>query len=111
MSSMSLTPASTRLLIGQETNRALRSTRVTSSPGAHFLRYLAAVAPPKPPPMTTTRPRASAPFVVAQPAARVVASAAEILRKSRRLMFMDGFPQRSDWAANQLASCFSSASV
>src|SRR5688500_12777097 len=55
MSSMPVKPASTRLEIGQETNAASRSMRTTSILGSHMRMYLAAVAPPKPPPITTTR--------------------------------------------------------
>src|SRR5436190_3308641 len=44
--------------------------------------YFAAVAPPNPPPITTTRPFGA---VVAQPAADSVAPAAASFRKSRRL--------------------------
>ena len=45
----------TVLLKGQVTNALLGSIRVTSIPGSKRRKYLAAVAPPKPPPITTTR--------------------------------------------------------
>src|SRR6266404_6315846 len=48
-------PARTRLLNGQETNWRLGSIRMTSTPGSSSRTYFAAVAPPHPPPITTTR--------------------------------------------------------
>src|SRR5438445_7907498 len=53
--SMVRTPARTRLLNGQETNCRLGSIRTTSIPGSSSRTYFAAVAPPQPPPITTTR--------------------------------------------------------
>src|SRR5262245_16375866 len=49
------TSLSTRLLIGQEMNCFWGSRRITSIEGSARRTYLAAVAPPQPPPMTTTR--------------------------------------------------------
>src|SRR5882724_7407406 len=49
------TPARTRLLNGQEMNSRLGSIRITSMAGSSRRTYLAAVAPPQPPPITTTR--------------------------------------------------------
>src|SRR5438874_9170556 len=49
------TPLSTRLLNGHETNSLVGSSRTTSIDGSARRTYLAAVAPPHPPPMTTTR--------------------------------------------------------
>src|SRR2546428_2085498 len=48
-------PLSTRLLNGHETNSRLGSRSTTSMPGSSDRTYLAAVAPPQPPPITTTR--------------------------------------------------------
>src|SRR5262245_45189968 len=48
-------PPSTRLEIGHEVNCASRSTSTTSIAGPQRRMYLAAVAPPKPPPTITTR--------------------------------------------------------
>ncbi|MFM2065778.1 MAG: hypothetical protein RLZZ584_687 [Pseudomonadota bacterium] len=69
MSAISCTPASTKLLMGQEVKTSLRSTRVTSMRGSHsrMCMYLAAVAPPKPAPVTTTRAMGGADAGVAQP--------------------------------------------
>src|SRR6185295_19510715 len=87
MSDMPLKPASTRLEIGQETKPDSRSTSRTSMFGSHKRMYLAAVAPPKPAPITTTRPRAGR--VVAQPVADSAAVDTENFRKSRRrIVFM-----------------------
>src|SRR5712692_2111759 len=47
-------PLNTRLLNGQETNCRLGSSRTTSIDGSAIRMYLAAVAPPQPPPITTT---------------------------------------------------------
>src|SRR5688572_22917698 len=49
------TPARTRLLNGQEMNSRLGSIRITSIFGSSRRTYLAVVAPPHPPPITTTR--------------------------------------------------------
>ena len=46
----------TSLENGQVTKLLSRSTRVTSRSGPQRFRYLAQVAPPKPPPTTTTLP-------------------------------------------------------
>src|SRR5262245_17988068 len=72
---MVVLPASTRLLIGHEMNPASRSTTVTSMSGDHIFTYLAAVPPPMPAPMTTTRP-ALPPPVVAHPASDMAPGAA-----------------------------------
>src|SRR5438552_7643053 len=55
MLSIARTPLSTRLLNGQETNSLLGSRRMTSIDGSPSRTYFAAVAPPQPPPITTTR--------------------------------------------------------
>src|SRR5712691_4639611 len=90
MSPIVLVPPRTRLDVGQEMNSALRSIRTTSiAPSLHMRRYFAAVAPPKPPPMTITRPIGLdvALGCVMQPGRNEVAAAApEALRKSRRLI-------------------------
>jgi hypothetical protein len=52
---MSRRPAITALLNGQEMNWRLGSTSVTSMAASARRMYFAQVAPPKPPPMTTTR--------------------------------------------------------
>ena len=58
MSPSVLLPPSTRLLKGQLTKAALGSTSTTSTLWSENSRtYLAAVAPPKPPPTTSTRVR------------------------------------------------------
>src|SRR5262245_6137457 len=64
-------------------NSRPRSTRVTWIAGSHSRMYLAAVAPPKPAPITTTR--ALGVPVLAQPAADSAAAAPASLRNSRRL--------------------------
>src|SRR2546423_11257478 len=57
MSASVRVPPRIRFEVGQEMNSALRSIRNTSIvPSLHMRRYFAAVAPPKPPPMTMTRP-------------------------------------------------------
>src|SRR2546423_14766361 len=57
MSARVRVPPRTRFEVGQEMNSGLRSIRNTSIvPSLHMRRYFAAVAPPKPPPMTMTRP-------------------------------------------------------
>ena len=48
-------PLNTRLLNGQEMNSRLGSIITTSMDGSAIRTYLAAVAPPQPPPITTTR--------------------------------------------------------
>src|SRR3990172_1298960 len=68
MLSSDLTPLSTRLLNGQETNCLFGSRRTTSMEGSARRTYLAAVAPPQPPPITTTRRPVFGPTVVAHPA-------------------------------------------
>src|SRR5262245_37544953 len=72
----------TRLLIGQEMNCFCGSRRITSMDGSARRTYLAAVAPPQPPPMTTTRLPALAamsPRVeVAQPATLARAAALSV---------------------------------
>src|SRR5262245_1253511 len=83
------TPLSTRLLKGQETNRSFGSSNTTSIEGSLNLRYLAAEAPPQPPPMTTTRRPllgATSPVMgAAQPAARRPRPVPEVRRKSLRV--------------------------
>src|SRR5260370_20807125 len=99
------TPLSTRLLSGHETNLVLGSIRITSSEGSSIRTYLAAVAPPQPPPITITRRpevgarsdgvdvavRAALP---AQPANPEAATAAplEALRQSLRLLRAMTYP-------------------
>src|SRR5882762_8086566 len=55
MLSIERTPLSTRLLKGHDTNSLFGSSRTTSIEGSASRTYLAAVAPPQPPPITTTR--------------------------------------------------------
>src|SRR5712692_3965888 len=76
-----LLPPRTRFESGHEMNALSRSTITTSIAGSHIRTYFAAVAPPKPPPITTTR--ALDGVVVAHPATEI---APAILRKSRRFM-------------------------
>src|SRR5258707_8451921 len=78
MSSIVLEPPRIRFEVGQEMKDALRSTSVTSMVGSRIRIDLAAVAPPKPAPITTTR--ALVGDLVAQPAADSVAPAAATLR-------------------------------
>src|SRR3989454_3532186 len=75
-------PPSTRFEIGQEMNSLARSTSTTSISGSHRRTYFAAVAPPKPAPITSTRALLGA-GALAQPATE---SAAPSLRNSRRLI-------------------------
>src|SRR3990167_7825502 len=80
--------------IGQEVKALSRSTSTTSIAGSHRRMYLAAVAPPKPPPITTTRPLDGG--VLAQPASDAAPAS---LRKSLRFMvsslaFLRGVPRR-----------------
>src|SRR5437899_12924944 len=88
MSARVLVPPSIRFEVGQEINSALRSIRNTSIvPVLHIRRYFAAVAPPKPPPMTMTRPMGldAAVGSIAQPGSRdAAAKAPEVFRNSRR---------------------------
>src|SRR5258706_7733360 len=78
-------PPSTRLDIGQDTKRLSRSTSTTSIDGSHRRMYFAAVAPPKPPPMTPTR--AFDGIVPPQPASE---TAPARFRKSLRFMVAPG---------------------
>src|SRR5262245_47318612 len=55
MLSIVRTPLRTRLLNGHEMNRSLGSSITTSIDGSLSRRYFAALAPPQPPPITTTR--------------------------------------------------------
>src|SRR5437773_438368 len=55
MLSMVRTPLSTRLLKGHDTNDVFGSSRMTSIDGSPSRTYFAAVEPPQPPPITTTR--------------------------------------------------------
>src|SRR5207302_268134 len=88
MSARVLVPPRTRLEVGQEMNSELRSIRNTSIvPSLQMRRYFAAVAPPKPPPMTMTRPMGPDGAVgsIAQPgSSEAAARALEVFRKSRR---------------------------
>src|SRR5438445_12912331 len=77
---MERTPLSTRLLNGHETNLVLGSMRITSSEGSSIRTYLAAVAPPQPPPITITR----RPEVGARSAGVVVAVGASVRAQSAR---------------------------
>jgi len=93
-------PLSTRLLNGHETNSRLGSSSTTSMPGSSERTYLAAVAPPQPPPITITRRPlrfgarspgvlvvVGAPPVLAQPARPERATTAdEALRNSLRVI-------------------------
>src|SRR5688500_13606852 len=87
------TPLRTRLLSGHDTKRLFGSSITTSSEGSPRRMYLAAVAPPHPPPMTPTR-RAevglTSPLVVAHPdtppSATTPAVDADALRKCRRVI-------------------------
>src|SRR5439155_17620149 len=81
MSSMLRYPPSTRFEIGQEVKTFSRSTMTTSIEGSHSRMYLAAVAPPSPPPITTTRP-----FDAAVPAQPASDNAPASFRKSLRFM-------------------------
>src|SRR3990172_2528269 len=88
MSASVLLPPSTRLLIGHEMNSLLRSMSVTSRSGAHIRTYLAAVAPPKPAPITTTRPALAPPPVPAQPATAATPAPADIHLMNSRLVIV-----------------------
>src|SRR5258705_1054857 len=72
------TPARTRLLNGQEMNSRLGSIRIASMAGSSRRTYLAAVAPPQPPPITTTR----GPFLGAKSPLIVVAHPARLVPAS-----------------------------
>src|SRR5512137_2756990 len=91
ISASDLLPPSTRFDSGHETNAALASTSVPSTlPSLHIRMYFAAVAPPYPPPTTTTLPADGPPLPVdAQPATAAAAPAADTaFRNSRRCMPM-----------------------
>src|SRR5688572_13509167 len=92
MSCIVVNPPSTRLEMGQEVNWASRSTRITSIEGSHMRMYFAAVAPPKPPPITTTRALEGA----ALPAQPVREAAAATLRKSLRFISASLFLLRGE---------------
>src|SRR2546428_12396207 len=83
-------PPRTRFEVGQEMNSALRSIKNTSIvPSLHMRRYFAAVAPPKPPPMTITRPiglDGPLGWVTQPDRSEVAAAAPEGFRDSRRLI-------------------------
>src|SRR5207249_10435980 len=89
MSARVRVPPRTRFEVGQEMNSELRSIRNTSIvPSLHMRRYFAAVAPPKPPPTTITRPIGfdGTPGWVTQPdRSEVAAAAPEAFRNSGRL--------------------------
>src|SRR5512145_268459 len=73
MLSIVRTPLRTRFENGHETNSLFGSSRTTSIDGSASRTYLAAVAPPHPPPITTTRRPgfwAKSDTFGAQPAAR-----------------------------------------
>src|SRR5438132_11526004 len=88
MSARVRVPPRTRFEVGQEMNSALRSIRNTSIvPSLHMRRYFAAVAPPKPPPMTMTRPMGldgAAGAIEQTGSSEAAAKALEVFRKSRR---------------------------
>ena len=98
--SIERTPLTTRFENGQEMNLSLGSSRTTSIAGSCMRTYLAAVAPPQPPPITITRRPlrfgarspgvlvvVGAPPVLAQPARPERATTAdEALRNSLRVI-------------------------
>src|SRR5215204_157593 len=103
------TPLSTRLLNGHEMNCLFGSRRMTSIDGSPSFTYFAAVAPPHPPPITTTRLPdfgAKSPFVAVAhpPSAPTAATPRPVVRRNclrvtlitfppvRRV---DGFPGRT----------------
>src|SRR5437773_7727012 len=82
------TPLSTRLLNGHDTNSLFGSSRTTSIDGSASRAYLAAVAPPQPPPITTTRRPgfcAKSDAVGAQRAASRLSPIPDVPRKSLRV--------------------------
>src|SRR5437660_12688416 len=96
MSARVRVPPRTRFEVGQEMNSGLRSIRNTSIvPSLHMRRYFAAVAPPKPPPMTMTRPMGfdGTAGPVAQPgSSEAAAMALGVFRKTPRdIRVMDAF--------------------
>src|SRR5438094_6544943 len=91
MLSMERTPLSTRLLNGHDTNPLFGSSRTTSIDGSASRTYLAAVAPPQPPPITTTRRPgfcAKSETLGAQPAASRPRPIPDVPRKSLRVQFI-----------------------
>src|SRR5258707_12514116 len=95
MSSIVFEPPSTRFEVGQEMKDPLRSTSVTSMVGSHIRMYLAAVAPPKPAPITTTR--ALVGDLVAQPAGGSVAPAAATLGNCLLFNICSLLPGKVGW--------------
>src|SRR6266446_3801854 len=88
MLSIDRTPLSTRLLNGHDTNCRFGSSRTASIDGSARRTYLAAVAPPHPPPITTTRRPvfwAKSETVGAQPAASSASPVPEVRRNSLRV--------------------------
>src|SRR2546422_507128 len=88
MLSIDRTPLSTRLLNGHDTNCRFGSSRTTSIDGSARRTYLAAGAPPHPPPITTTRRPvfwAKSETVGAQPAASRPSPVPEVRRNSLRV--------------------------
>src|SRR6185503_7517287 len=84
MSATVLVPPRTRFDSGHEMNAASGSMSVTSiAPSLHIRTYFAAVAPPYPPPITTTLPRAAL-AVVAQPGRYEAAAAVPLTPPSAR---------------------------
>src|SRR5437867_2763735 len=91
MLSIVRTPLSTRLLNGHDTNSLFGSSRTTSIDGSARRTYLAAVAPPQPPPITTTRRPdfcAKSETVGAQPAASRPSPIPDVPRKCLRVQFI-----------------------
>src|SRR6267142_5603207 len=91
MLSIERTPLSTRLLNGHDTNSLFGSSRTTSIDGSARRTYLAAVAPPQPPPITTTRRPgfcAKSETLGAQPAASRPRPIPDVPRKSLRVQFI-----------------------
>src|SRR5215470_5621105 len=88
-------PAITSLLSGQAAKPGLGSTRVTSRRESARFRKRAAVAPAKPPPITTTRgaaPWASRGRGNAEAAALAAADARKWRRAADAFMLQTGFP-------------------
>src|SRR2546428_6910179 len=103
MLSIERPPLSTRLLNGHDTNSLFGSSRTTSIDGSARRTYLAAVAPPQPPPITTTRRPgfwAKSETVGAQPDASRPSPIPVVPRKSLRVQsipssWLHGGPRRA----------------